>query len=243
VNSFHIRRLPHYDLIDHPTFLPWRLAGTLPGRIFCSKTTAGEAFLAMDRLLDNPRIGPLHLGQAEIANMVVDAIRNRNGRAYQMHNYVVMANHVHLLITPRVAVPKLMQSLKRFTAREGNRMLGLTGRPFWQDESYDRLVRNDAEFRRIANYIEMNPVRAGLAATPEEFRWSSAWPINNLPTTHLHDIVGQVANLRTDCQSVHPGAARTLAANRAIHRDAQSPIEMNPVRAGLAATPVQRMAD
>ena len=60
-------------------------------------------------------------------------------------------------------------------------MLGLTGTPFWQDESYDRLVRDDQEFKRIATYIEMNPVRAGLVATPEVFQWSSAWPIENRP--------------------------------------------------------------
>src|SRR5262245_2233204 len=61
----------------------------------------------------------------------------------------------------------------------GNRMLGLTGQPFWPDESYDRQVRNDAEFERICNYIETNPVKAGLAATPEEFQWPSAGPIDN----------------------------------------------------------------
>jgi len=75
----------------------------------------------------------------------------------------------------------LTKSLKRFTAREGNRMLGFTGRPFWQDESYDRPVRNEDEFRRIARYIEMNPVKADLVISPEEFRWSSAWPIANRP--------------------------------------------------------------
>ena len=53
-------------------------------------------------------------------------------------------------------------------------MLGLVGQPFWQDESYDQLVRNRTEFDRIANYIEMNPVKAGLVAKPEDFPWSSA---------------------------------------------------------------------
>jgi putative transposase len=76
-----------------------------------------------------------------------------------------MANHVHLLITPRVEVSKAMHSLKRFTARKSNRILTLTG-PFWQDESYDHLVRDEVEFRRIVNYIEMNPVKAGLVTTP-----------------------------------------------------------------------------
>ena len=85
-----------------------------------------------------------------------------------------MANHIHVLITPHVEVSKLMHSLKRFTARKANQILGLTGQPFWQDESYDRLVRDELECRRITNYIEMNPVKAGLVTTPEAFPWSSA---------------------------------------------------------------------
>jgi len=128
----------------------------------------------MDRLLDNARAGPLYLRMPEIAKMMVIAIRYQDGRHFDLHNFVVMANHVHLLITPRISVSKLMQSLKRFTAREGNKILDFTGRPFWQDESYDRLVRDEVEFRRIAHYIVMNPVKAGLAATPEDFLWSSA---------------------------------------------------------------------
>ncbi len=135
----------------------------------------------MDRLLDNARAGPLYLRQPEIASTVVDAIRYRDGGPYHLHNNVVMANHVHLLITPRVPVSQLMQSLKRFTARESNRILRRTRQPFWQDESYDRQVRNEREFARIGHYIEMNPVRAGLTATPEDFPWSSARPINNRP--------------------------------------------------------------
>ena len=108
--------------------------------------------------------------------MVVEAIRYHDHGLghYRLHGYAVMANHVHLLVSPRVPVSRLMQSLKRFTAREGNRSLGRTGRPFWQDESYDRLVCDEAAYERILRYIEMNPVNAGLAARPEDFPWSSA---------------------------------------------------------------------
>jgi putative transposase len=74
-----------------------------------------------------------------------------------------------------------MQSLMRYTARKGNRILHLTGQPFWQDESYDRLVRDQVEFGRLQNYVEHNPVCAGLAAPPEEFPWSSVRPIANRP--------------------------------------------------------------
>ncbi|HSU60639.1 MAG TPA: transposase [Bryobacteraceae bacterium] len=92
------------------------------------------------------------------------------------HPMFLMPNHVHLLITPLVPVPQVMQSLKRFTATQANRILARSGQPFWQDESYDRLIRSDREFRNIARYIETNPVGAGLAAAPEEFPWSSAKP-------------------------------------------------------------------
>jgi REP element-mobilizing transposase RayT len=85
-----------------------------------------------------------------------------------------MANHVHLLITPHVDLAKITHSLKRFTAREANRLLGLTGKRFWQDESYDRLARDEVEFQRIRRYIEFNPVRAGLVTLPEHYPWSSA---------------------------------------------------------------------
>jgi REP element-mobilizing transposase RayT len=127
----------------------------------------------MDRLLDNAVTGPLYLKRPEMAEMVVDAIRYQDGRQYDLHAYVVMANHVHLLITPLMGVSTITRSLKRYTGRKGNLMLGLVGRPFWQDESYDRLVRNDTEFKNIARYIEWNPVQAGIVATPEAFPWSS----------------------------------------------------------------------
>ena len=90
-----------------------------------------------------------------------------------------------------------MQSVKRFTARQANRLLDCTGQTFWQDESYDRLVRDAAEDERILRYIEMNPVNAGLVAAPEAFPWSSAGQeTSGLPPDWA------------DCQSPQPGEAR-----------------------------------
>ena len=114
--------------------------------------------------------------------MLVEAIQFREGALghYRLHAWVVMANHVHLLITPLVEVSRIMQSLKRFTAREANRLLCLTGQAFWQDENFDRLVGDETEFARITRYIEMNPVTAGLVETPGAFRWSSAGRVKML---------------------------------------------------------------
>ena len=77
-----------------------------------------------------------------------------------------MPNHVHLLVTPKVPATKWLGPLKGFTAHEANELLGQTGKPFWQNESYDHLVRSPQEFDRIRRYIENNPVKAGLVADP-----------------------------------------------------------------------------
>src|SRR5260370_35493976 len=93
---------------------------------------------------------------------------------YELGAYVVMSNHVHVLLLPRIAPSKLMQSLKGVTARDANRILCRTGETFWQAESYDHWVRDEKEWGRIAEYIENNPVKAGLVARAEDYRWSSA---------------------------------------------------------------------
>jgi hypothetical protein len=72
------RRLPHYHSIGQPIFLTWRLHGSLPAnRGFPPATTSGQAFVAMDHLLDTACTGPLYLRRPEIANVVVEAIRYR----------------------------------------------------------------------------------------------------------------------------------------------------------------------
>jgi len=87
----------------------------------------------------------VYLSQLAVADMVVEAIKYNAGNLqhYDLHSFVIMPNHVHLLITPKISLPKLMKSLKGITARRANEMLSLTGSPFWQEESYDHLVRND----------------------------------------------------------------------------------------------------
>jgi putative transposase len=172
------RRLPHIDEIGKAVFITWKLDGSLPeNRSFPEASlNSGQAFVAMDLLLERTRSGPLYLCQPAVASMIVDAIRYNAEvlEHYELHAFVVMPNHVHLLITPAVALRQLTKSLKSITARRGNEMLGLTGKPFWQEESYDHTVRNRQEFGAIWRYIERNPVRAGLVSEAFHFRWSSA---------------------------------------------------------------------
>jgi type I restriction enzyme R subunit/putative DNA methylase len=93
---------------------------------------------------------------------------------FELQAYVLMANHVHALIEPKVELAKITQQLKGSTARAANLILGRSGNPFWQDESFDHWVRNPGEHQKILTYIENNPVKAGLCATPQSWPWSSA---------------------------------------------------------------------
>jgi hypothetical protein len=142
---FYQRRLPHVSETGRPVFLTWRLHGSLPSlRVFpTGALNSGQAFAAMDRLLDESRSGAFYLRQPAVADMIVEAILYNADILghYLLHAFVVMPNHVHLLATPAVALPKLTRSLKGITAKRANKMLSLTGNPFWQKESYDHLVR------------------------------------------------------------------------------------------------------
>ena len=169
------RRLPHRYGEGEPVFITFRLYGSLPpGREFRGgRLDSGRAFVCMDRLLDEYRSGPTCPRLPAIARIGAGRIRQGAHGDCELHAWVVMPSHVHLLITPRVDVPILLRRLKGVSAREASQLLGQTGQPFWQDESYDHLVRDADEFQRIEKYILQNPVRAGLARSAEEYPWCS----------------------------------------------------------------------
>lgn len=174
---YYQRRVPHWHPQGKDIFITWRLEGTLPKNRYVPPDglTSGRAFVWIDRFLDQARYGPSWLRRLEIAQSVVNALLHGESdlRHYVLHAYVVMPNHVHMLITPIESVPDIMHSLKGFTARTANLLLDRTGLPFWQRESYDHWVR-DGEFDKIVRYIELNPVNAGLAREPHLYPWSSA---------------------------------------------------------------------
>jgi putative transposase len=172
------RRLPHVYETQNPVFLTWRLNGSLPAnrKFHGGSLTSGQAFVTMDRLLDEQTTGPLYLARPAIAALVVEAIHHNAEvlQHYQLHAFAVMPNHVHLLATPAIPLPKLTRSLKGITAKRANEIMALTGTHFWQEETYDREVRDQREFERIHLYIENNPVRAGLVQSANQYPWSSA---------------------------------------------------------------------
>jgi REP element-mobilizing transposase RayT len=178
---FYRRNLPHWHPEGRTIFLTWRLHGSLPEEAWKVLRTygpkrAGDAFRWAEKFLDAANTGPLWLKNPGVADAVIAALRRGENELhhYKLHAFVVMANHVHVLLTPLIPMRRLTNSLKGATARHANRILGRTGRRFWQIESFDHWVRNEAQFQRIRLYIEYNPVKAGLVTRPEDWPWSSA---------------------------------------------------------------------
>ena len=91
-----------------------------------------------------------------------------------VHAYVLMTNHVHLLLTAERtgAIARLMQSLGRRYVRYINDRYHRTG-TLWEGRYKACLIDTDSYLLRCYRYIERNPVRAGMVATPGDYRWSS----------------------------------------------------------------------
>lgn len=92
----------------------------------------------------------------------------------EIHAWVLMTNHVHLLCTPRkeMAVSKMMQSLGRMYVRYFNHKFGRTG-TLWEGRFKACLVERENYLLEVYRYIELNPIRAGMVNDPSEYSWSS----------------------------------------------------------------------
>ena len=115
------------------------------------------------------------LADPRAAAIVVNSLLWGANDRYQLWAWVVMGNHVHLLLTPSVDLSRITQGIKGWTAHEINTLHQKRGRIVWQDESYDHWVRDEDELFRILEYIESNPVAAGLVSEPKSWPWSSAY--------------------------------------------------------------------
>ena len=148
-------------------------------------------FRLVDELLDfNSPVR--HLEDDRQAKIIQDAFLHFACERYVLLSFVVMPSHHHWLFLPddewsknaialaieknsklRTAREIISHSIQSYTATMCNRIRGEQGN-YWQSETYDHWARNDEETFRIIDYIENNPVRAGLTDCPENWKWSSA---------------------------------------------------------------------
>lgn len=174
--------LPHYDSPELVQFVTFRLADSLPTTIFESlrfkldskQITEIEYHRQIERALDLGS-GPTYLKDPRIARLIAETLVKFDDTKYDLLSWVIMPNHGHLLLKNRApfTLSEVMHSIKGFTASEANKILGRAGR-FWSPDYFDRFIRDRVHLSRAKKYIEENPVKAGLCATPEEWPWGSA---------------------------------------------------------------------
>ena len=92
----------------------------------------------------------------------------------QVHAYCILPNHYHLLLhTPEAGLSAAMQQLSSRFTQAVNRYRERDG-PLFKGRFRSVAIKDDAHLAKVSQYIHLNPVEAGLAAVPEQWRWSSA---------------------------------------------------------------------
>jgi acyl-coenzyme A synthetase/AMP-(fatty) acid ligase/REP element-mobilizing transposase RayT len=173
-------KLPHFDG-DVNQFITFRLADSLPPGVVAQlkkeleeADDGGERYRKrVEEYLDNGT-GECILNDPAVAEIVVDALLNEDGRSCNLKAWVVMPNHAHVLLRMRPGhdLAGFMKRVKGVSARRINQLLGRDG-PVWQKDYFDRYIRDGRHFSNVLRYIENNPVVAGLAATPGEWAFGS----------------------------------------------------------------------
>lgn len=179
--------LPHFDRPGLLQMITFRLADALPLdkaeeiRRDPKRGTDASRRRGLEAAMDAGH-GDCHLRNARLAQTVEASLQHFDGIKYRLLAWVVMPNHVHVLIetVSGFPLPMIIQGWKSFTAKEGNRLLGLTGR-LWQPEYFDRVIRDETHWMSAVEYIHQNPVKAGLVKSAEEWPFSSAAQEYRLP--------------------------------------------------------------
>jgi REP element-mobilizing transposase RayT len=177
------RHLPHWRQEGATYFVTFRLADALPQqklnylkrlREHWERThpeprsrddweaISRELFRHEDVWLDEG-YGACHFRDPQIAAQLEEALMHFQSGRYFISCWVIMPNHCHLVMKPFEdhSLEKILQGIKGVVARRVNSCLGSTGK-LWQDESYDRIIRDEEHLWRVIQYIGRNPSKAGL---------------------------------------------------------------------------------
>jgi putative transposase len=110
-------------------------------------------------------------------DIIFTTIKFHAGKKYKLYCCIVMDTHVHCILQPLeeskgtlFSLSQIMHSIKSYSANKIQRTSNLSGK-FWQDENYDRVIRDDSEFLEKMEYIISNPLKAGMVENPDKYKW------------------------------------------------------------------------
>ena len=188
--SHHPRRysrgyLPHIDGTELVQFVTFRLFDSIPASVVekwrreleTEEDSARERLLRerSERYLDMG-YGKCWLSNPEAAKILQDTLLFHADKKYELYAWVIMPNHGHVLYKPinGTSLAEIQHSIKSYSARTINMLLGRKGQ-LWQEESFDRYIRDSRHFANTITYIENNPVKARLCGSAEEWPFGSAF--------------------------------------------------------------------
>ena len=175
--------LPHWHQNAKIQFVTFRLADSLPSSVVRDLKNTIDTFNKnhpkpwsvevkqqywnlvgplKGRLLDNG-YGSCILKHQEAQDILKEIIFNRDGIDYNVIAYVIMPNHVHMLIQPyeNITLSKILHSIKGLSALRINSALKRAGK-LWMSESFDRIVRSSDSLKHYIHYIQRNPERLAV---------------------------------------------------------------------------------
>jgi REP element-mobilizing transposase RayT len=171
--------LPHFDAPGVQQFISYRLCDAMPAE----RRSEWEHLLTIEDERDRFRkiegyldkgLGSCALRLPAIAEIVQENLWFHDAKSYRLLAWVIMPNHVHVLTEMWKPLRVVLRGWKSYTATRANETLGKIGTSFWQDDYFDRYIRDEDHYRRVVNYIENNAVKAGLVSAPADWPWSSA---------------------------------------------------------------------
>jgi REP element-mobilizing transposase RayT len=177
--------LPHIDAGDVPQFITWRLADALPASLLAAwsaelvHATEPERKKVLAQRTEaycDQGHGSCVLEDPRVARIVQETLFENHAFKLELHGWVVMPNHVHVLLTPKeVELAEWVKALKGASSFAINGLLDRKGR-LWQPGYFDRFIRDSKHFDGVRRYLEWNPVKAKLCTDPKRWAWSSACP-------------------------------------------------------------------
>jgi len=155
------------------------------------------------------------------ARLMLEVLKHYNGTGYMLQAYVVMPDHLHVLLTPAEAIEKSVQLIKGGFSFRAKRELGMNGE-IWQPGFTDHRIRDGEDWDRHLNYIKLNPVEARLVEDSALYEWMG-FPCKEFPQG-LKPISIETTNVRAEARTLHS----SLATVENVHEAAKAaPFQSN----------------
>ncbi len=181
---FFRRHLPHLHFNEGIYFITARLHDPFLLSVFRVKNNTENSklsgdefqshFIEYDDSLHSNKATIFYLKNPEIARILQNEFHSLDGREYELITYTIMPNHFHIvfnLMNNNSGISKITKQIKGRSSYLINKKLNRQGK-LWQDESYDRWVRDDRELYFIIKYILENPIKAGFIKTWNEWQFT-----------------------------------------------------------------------